>query len=225
MNGLPRNHGFFDVPRTRVGKIRLACLVLILVGVAIFSKAQVLLYYGLYSPREGDIVFQSLPKGELVDAIEGVTESKFSHCGVVLRDGNRWVVVESILSVRKTPLLTWLQRGKNAGFAVYRLRPEFSMHISDFKANLIKFLDFPYDYSFEMSDHSIYCSELIYDAFEQTTAEKMGTLETLGDLNWQPYEENIRALAGNTLPLDRVMITPVSLSKATQIQPVFRMGF
>ncbi len=53
----------------------------------------------------------------------------------------------------------------------------------------------------------------------------MGTLETLGDLNWQPFEENIRALAGNTLPLDRVMITPVSLSKATQIEPVFRIGF
>lgn len=215
---------FLAFPRSSLGRIRLAVLILILLVVAIFSKAQVLLYYALYSPQEGDIVFQSLPKGELVDAIEGVTESSFSHCGVVMKDGNRWVVVESILSVRKTRLLTWLQRGKAAGFAVYRLRPEFSECIAEFKLNLLKFLDFPYDYSFEMSDHSIYCSELIYDAFENTTGEQMGTLETLGDLNWRPYEENIRSLAGNILPLDRVMITPVSLSRATQMEPVFRIG-
>ena len=45
--------------------------------------------FGDYQPREGDIIFQSLPKMDLVLAIEGCTESKFSHCGVVIKDNVR----------------------------------------------------------------------------------------------------------------------------------------
>lgn len=34
-----------------------------------------------YAVQEGDILFQPLPHGPLVDAIEGVSLSIFSHCG------------------------------------------------------------------------------------------------------------------------------------------------
>ena len=38
-----------------------------------------------YMPRDGDVVFQSLPHNPLVNAIEGATNSRFSHCGIVAR--------------------------------------------------------------------------------------------------------------------------------------------
>jgi len=87
------------LPSRRSSKIRLSILVCILVGVSYIFNIQIAHYYLAYSLQEGDIVFQSLHHEELVDAIEGVTHSPYSHCGVVLRKDNRWVVVESIFDV------------------------------------------------------------------------------------------------------------------------------
>ena len=47
----------------------------------------------------------------------------------------------------------------------------------------------------------------------------MGTLVKLGDLNWKPHEQVIRAIA-NGLPLDRLMITPHDLALAPQLDPL-----
>jgi len=147
-------------PSTLAARIRLAAFVVILIGVCYTFKAQVFLYRLAYSPREGDIVFQSLPHEELVDAIEGVTHSPYSHCGVVLRRDNKWIVVEAIMDVHETPLLQWMQRGRKAGVAVYRLTPKYTTIIPEFKKHLISYEGLPYDYDYEMSDKAIYCSEL-----------------------------------------------------------------
>ena len=64
-----------------------------------------------YRPQAGDVLFQALPKGvDLVEAIEGVTRSNYSHCGVVLKgkDGS-WKVFESIGLV-KLVLLLFLEK-------------------------------------------------------------------------------------------------------------------
>ncbi len=43
-----------------------------------------------YTVHEGDILFQPLPHGQLVDAIEGVSLSLYSHCGIVVRKNDEW---------------------------------------------------------------------------------------------------------------------------------------
>ena len=212
------------IPSTRSEKSRLFLLLFAALCAAYFSNAHVIFYYLGYSPRDGDIVFQSLPRSELVDAIEGITHSPFSHCGVVIRDGNRWKVIEAIGDVHSTPLLRWMQRGRAAGFAVYRFDSKFDPLMPAFKKHLISYSGLPYDFDYSMSDSEIYCSELPYKAFREASGEKMGELEKLGDLNWKPFETFIRSIQGNLLPLDRVMITPSSLSQAPQIHPVYRKG-
>jgi len=213
------------LPTTFADKMRLFCLTLVLICVSYVCNAQVLYYYSTYAPREGDIVFQSLPHNDLVDAIEGVTRSPYSHCGVVLLDANgHWVVIESIVDVHETPLLRWMIRGRKAGIAVYRLDDKYRSVIPEFKKHLLFDLGKPYDYDYEMSEKAIYCSELPYKAFLKTTGEPLGKLQKLGDLNWKPYEAFIRTVQGNKLPLDREMITPDGLSKAVQLKEVFRKG-
>jgi len=212
-------------PSALAASIRLGVFVCILFTVSYTFNAQVLFYRLAYAPKEGDIVFQSLPREELVDAIEGVTHSPYSHCGVVLRRDDRWVVIESILDVHETPLLLWMQRGRKAGFAVYRLDPKYAAAIPEFKKHLLAYTGFPYDYDYELSDKAIYCSELPYKAFYKATGEEMGTLEKLGDLDWKPFEGFIKSMQGNKLPLDRLMITPASLSNAKQLHEVYRKGF
>lgn len=212
------------IPNTILGKVRLTILIAILIFVAIRGNVQVIYYYACYAPQEGDIIFQSLPHTELVDAIEGITQSPFSHCGVVLRKGGDWVVIEAIEDVRETPLFKWLQRGRHAGFSVYRLMTKYATSIPKFKNQLYIFLGKPYDYRYDMSDQEIYCSELIYKAFLKTTGEEMGELKRLDNLNWKPYTDYIRAIEGGNLPLDRLMITPIDLSRAPQLKEILRKG-
>lgn len=175
-----------------------------------------------YEPREGDVIFQSLPHGPVVWAIEGVTRSPYSHCGIVGREDDRWIVYEAIGRVRITPLRDYLERGRGGGFAVYRLRDEFAGHIPATLACCREYLGRPYDIRYRLDDEKIYCSELIYKAFRDATqGAELGTLSRFGDMDWGAYEVLIREVEGGPVPVDRMMITPVDLARAPQLEPVF----
>jgi hypothetical protein len=223
------------LPPDRVGRIRLGAMLAVLVTLAavfhaqtyfLLTRAPVLYNYFRYAPQEGDVVFQSLPHGDLVDAIEGITHSPYSHCGVVLRnDKGQWVVIESIFNVHETPLFLWMMRGRGAGIAAYRLDEGHAALVPEFKKNLLTYLGDNYDFEYDMSKaQGVYCSDLVYLAFEKTSGEKMGVLAKLGNLDCKPYEHFIQTEQGGKLPLDRVMITPAALASAPQLHEVFRAG-
>ncbi len=178
------------------------------------------IWYAGYSPREGDVLFQSLPHGALTDAIEGSTHSPWSHCGIVARENDEWVVYEAYERVQKTPLRAFWNRTRQFQFAVYRFDERFDKDIHAVLDKVKVYLGLPYDAKYEMDDEKIYCSELIYKAFRDVTGESPGKLVRLGDLNWQPYERTIVALEGGPPPLDRLMITPRGLSEAKQLKRV-----
>jgi hypothetical protein len=177
-----------------------------------------------YVPEVGDIVFQSMPPNELATAIETATESPYSHCGVVARKGNQWVVIEAVGPVCETPLESFIRRGQQRQVAAYRLKAEFRERIPEFIAACRLRLGVPYDTRYRMDDEAIYCSELVYKSFEQATGEKLGELVTLGSLNWRPVEATIRKYEGGEPPLDRLMITPRDLAQAGQLAVVFSNG-
>jgi hypothetical protein len=215
------------LPSSATGKwrvIALSCAVLI--G-AYFAHLQDYYYYFRYQPQEGDIVFQSLPRNDLVDAIEGITHSPYSHCGVVLKDDqNVWVVIEAIGNVHEVPLLSWIKRGRGGDFTVYRLDPKYETAIPAFKEALLARRGelYDYDYNMDRNKNEAYCSSLAYVAFQQVTGESMGTAEKLHDLDWKPYAGFIMAEQNGGLPLDRLMITPAALSRAPQLHEVYRSG-
>jgi len=62
-----------------------------------------------YDLREGDIVFQGNP-GDVDDAIRAATDSPFTHCGVVIRIDDEWMVLEAVQPVRLTPAGAFRQR-------------------------------------------------------------------------------------------------------------------
>ena len=184
-----------------------------------------LVYSSLYEPKEGDIVFQSLSRAsDLIRAIEGVTQSKYSHCGVVIQKDGKWYVNEALGAVHSTPLKEWIKRGRGSRVDVFRLHQEHRKHIPAFIKALDKYQDRPYDIRYRMEDKFIYCSELVYKAWRDATQQELGKLEKLGDLNWEPYTDTITKYEGGDPPLDRLMITPISLSKAEQLEKVPLLG-
>jgi hypothetical protein len=174
-----------------------------------------------YEPREGDIIFQSLPHNALVDAIEGSTDSPFSHCGILRQSGEDWLVIESIGTVTETPLKSWIDRGRSEHYAVYRLKETYQGKIPLFIKEAQGYKGLPYDIHYEMDDKAIYCSELIYKAFQKAAGENMGTLQKLGELKWQPHVAVIKQIEGGNVPLERAMITPRGLTESSQVVKVF----
>jgi hypothetical protein len=173
-----------------------------------------------YAIQEGDILFQSLPHGPLVDAIEGMSASPYSHCGLVERRGHSWYVVEAIGPVKETPLGRWIDRGRLGHVAAYRLRSDLAEQSPKIIARARRYLGRPYDIHYEFDDAKIYCSELVYKAVAQATGVRLGKTQRLGDLNWRPFGALIVSIE-DPIPLDREMITPRALAEAPELTRVF----
>ncbi|MCK5851817.1 hypothetical protein KAH27_02200 [bacterium] len=212
-------------PKTKNGKIRF----FIIIGFAVILDLYVLFFVinplWAYKPQEGDIIFQSLPKGILVNIIEGVTHSPFSHCGVVIKENNKWVVNEAIGDVHSTPLWIWILRGRSLATEVFRVKNPYSKFIPDFIKALDKYQGRTYDINYKMDEENIYCSELVFKAFRDVSKIELGKLYSLGELDWIPYKNDIEYIEGGTVPTNRIMITPKHLSEAEELKKVYSFGY
>ncbi len=193
---------------------------------ALLLTASLLLWssilHAAYAPKEGDFVFQSVPISDLTEAIEGATESLYSHVGVIIWKNNEWYVREAIGPVMDTPFTEWVGRGRyGQAFDAFRLRGEYREHIPQLIKASEDFLDRPYDFKYDLDDEHIYCSELLYKAMLRASGRSLGKLQRLGELNWQPYRATIEKYEGGEPPLDRRMITPRSLSEAEELEKVY----
>ncbi|HET6409405.1 MAG TPA: YiiX/YebB-like N1pC/P60 family cysteine hydrolase [Chthoniobacteraceae bacterium] len=205
-------------PKSRSAWIRSGVIMAILIVVAIYRNVFSLTQLFTYHPQEGDLLFQSLPHGELVDAIEGITQSQWSHCGIVMHKGSHWVVVEAIGHVRETPLPLWIPRGRGGRFVA--LRPT-AVQPSTLRSALHPYMGRPYDFRYAPGDNEIYCSELIFKAYRDSHGVALGNWQPLGELNWKPFEVFIRKMEAGALPLARPMITPVGLMESGSLRQVY----
>lgn len=180
---------------------------------------------GGYQPVEGDLIFQSLPLNPLIEAIEGSTGSPFSHCGILWRaSAGGWMVLEAIGPVKDTPVSEWVGQGRDGRYTVFRLKQAWRSRIPEFLKAADGYKGRPYDIHYDMDDDRIYCSELIWKSFRKAAGVDLGSPQTLGELNWKPYESVIRRIENGNLPLGRRMITPRRVSEAPQLELVFEGG-
>lgn len=194
-------------------------------GWTVFSVHQAL---SRYRPKVGDVVVQSIdPCGRLLRTVKGVTESKWCHCGVVDQRDGRWVVCEAVGDgVRYTPLAYFLLRGDEVDFAAYRLKDNFQRYAGGLAKCCKPYVGRPYDIQYELDDEKIYCSELVYKAYRDATkgADALGRVQRFGELNWHPYKDDVVHYHGSEgLPLDREVVTPVSLTWSEQMDKVFEL--
>ena len=188
--------------------------------VFVFSFIPLVFAFGSYEPKEGDLYFQSLPRNAVINAIEGASESLYSHCGILVRKGGEWFVLEAIGPVRETPLAKWINQARDRHYDVFRLGEKHAENIPNFIKAARKYLGRPYDIRYRMDDEKIYCSELIFKGYRDATGEQLGKLVKFGDLKWERHVSIIIAIEGS-IPVNRIMITPRHLSEAKQLEKVF----
>lgn len=208
-------------PDNKTGRVRCAIILTAFAAVLGFYRLDRVAGYYLSTKHEGDILFQSLPHRELVDAIEGISRSEWSHCGVLIRHEGKWQVAEAIGEVRITPLHTWLLRGRRSKVESYRVTHLAANAAAAIRTGVKKLLGRPYDFSYAPGDGEIYCSELVYKIYDRELGVSIGAWERLGDLNWKPHETFIRKMEDGRLSLDRLMVTPVALTRSPGVTRVF----
>src|SRR5262249_35783026 len=122
-------------------------------------------------------------------------------------------IIEAIGPVRCIPLTKWLKQGDRGHFLQMRLKTVTDDQIAGTVKAAESLLGLPYDLQYELDDQKIYCSELVYKACLRGAGIEVGKKEALGDLRWHRHEKFIRVLAGGELPLDRQMVTPLSIAR------------
>lgn len=167
----------------------------------------------------GDLIFQESKSGQAA-AITEVTGSRYSHCGIVLKRDRKLFIAEAIEPVRvvstsEHPLRSiekWIGAGVGRHAVIKRvqggLTPE---RLRQLEQSMLRFQGKPYDVLFQWSDDKIYCSEFIYDSFNDPGLEEaqripIGEVQTFSKLD----------LTGN---LARDLIKKRYIDEGRQIDP------
>ena len=101
--------------------------------------------------KEGDIVFQT-STSQQAPFIIAATDSKWSHCGIIIEKPDGLYVLEAISPVSLTPYQQWVERGKGKRVGVKHYTDE------PVKIKYRKYLGKPYDLAFKFDNGKWYCS-------------------------------------------------------------------
>ena len=121
--------------------------------------------------KNGDLFFCSYPTGELTGAIDKVTQTRrqnhFAHVGIIeLSATDTSIIHASTKKGVNKEKLTHFLKNEGANYEVYRLKPEFQKHVEAALLKANSLLGMPYNFSYVLSDSSYYCSQLMYEIFE-----------------------------------------------------------
>ena len=174
--------------------------------------------------QDGDIVFQINESGQ-GKAIQLATHSKYTHCGVLFKENNKYVVYEAVQPVKKTPLSEWVKYGENNFYEVKRLKKPSSIsavEISKMKKKYLEYEGKNYDLYFGWSDDKIYCSELVWKLYKESTGLEIGKLQKLKefDLSHPAVKAKLKERYGNNIPYEELVISPAALFESELLESV-----
>lgn len=166
--------------------------------------------------RNGDLIFQTSLSRQS-KAIQVATHSKYSHCGLIYKDGNDIFVFEAVQPVKRTPLDKWIARGENGKYVIKRLKNAEQVltptTLQKMKQVGEEFKGRNYDLTFEWSDDKIYCSELIWKVYQRATGLEIGKLQKLSDfdLSNEVVKKKMTERYGDKIPMNEIVISPSSI--------------
>jgi len=166
--------------------------------------------------KNGDLIFQTSLSPQS-NAIQLATKSKYSHCGLIYKDGNNFYVFEAVQPVKRTPLDKWIARGQDGKYVIKRLKNADQVltptTLTKMRQIGDQFKGKNYDLTFEWSDNKIYCSELIWKIYQRATGIEIGKLEKLSDfdLTNEAVKKIMKERYGDNIPAEEIVISPASI--------------
>ncbi len=172
--------------------------------------------------QNGDLIFHT-SRSSQSQAIQIATNSKYSHMGIIYKEGKDYYVYEAVQPVKTTNLNDWIERGENGKYVIKRLKNS-KKYLSDEgiqKMKIIgqKYLGKDYDLRFEWSDNKIYCSELAWKIYKEAFNIEIGELEKIGDfdLSNKTVQKKVKERYGSEIPKNEYVITPDRMFKSEKL--------
>lgn len=137
--------------------------------------------------------------------------------GLIIHRNGQPYVLEAIATVQYTPLDRWIARGVGQHFIAKRLRNAKALRTPSAQQQLRtaanQFAGRPYDLVFGWSDDRIYCSELVWKAYDRGLNIQIGSLQKVKDFNLSDpaVKAKMQERYGNRIPLDESVISPVAM--------------
>ncbi len=175
--------------------------------------------------KSGDIIFQTNTGGQSL-AIMLATHSKFTHTGLIFYENNLAYVYEAVQPVKKTPLKEWIMNGHDQSYVVKRLVKADSIltpvALDKMRKNFYSFINRNYDLYFGWNDDRIYCSELVWKLYKNSTGLEIGRLQHLKDfdLSSQEVKNKLRERYGDHIPYDEIVISPQAIFESNLLMTV-----
>mgnify|MGYP006139266329 CR=1 FL=1 len=174
--------------------------------------------------QTGDVIFQSSKSGQ-GQAILLATGSKYSHVGMIYLMKGEPMVFEAVQPVQLIELEEFTNRG-DGHFVVTRLKGADTVLtesiIDLMRVQIEKHLGKSYDIHFDWSDEKMYCSELVWKVYKETTGVEVGELRPLKDydLSHPIVKETMEARYGKNIPLEEPMISPGAIYESPLFEVV-----
>ncbi|WP_313916210.1 YiiX family permuted papain-like enzyme [Tahibacter sp.] len=175
--------------------------------------------------RDGDIIFHTSRSSQSA-AIQRATHSRYSHMGLILHRGGQPFVFEAVSTVKFTPLAQWIARGERSHYVVKRWRDADARldaaGVARLRDAATAMAGKSYDLTFEWSDQRIYCSELVWKAYERAFGVRLGETQRLRDfdLSDAAVKAKLRERYGTKLPLQETVISPQAMFDSALLMTV-----
>jgi hypothetical protein len=176
--------------------------------------------------RDGDIIFHTSTSSQS-EALRRAMGSRYTHMGLIfVRDGQAFVY-EAVGPVKWTPIEEWIARGVDGRFVVKRLKDDppllDAQAIESLKRAALKYEGKPYDLYFEWSDDRIYCSELIWKAYNDALGVEIGALERFADFDLSDplVAAKLKERFGDSVPLEETVISPAAMFDSDVLETVY----
>lgn len=163
--------------------------------------------------HDGDIIFQTSQSGQSL-AVSYATHSKYTHCGILFNDKGKWYVYEAVQPVKKTLFKDWITMGDSNYYIVRRLIKADSIVtpdvVSKMRGSCNKRMGKDYDLYFGWDDSLIYCSELVWKAYHESTGIEVGHPKPMKefDLIHPVVQKTMTERYGDKIPYEELMISP-----------------
>ena len=204
------------------------CLILLLAPVesnAQDAKAESGLEELLKIVQPGDILFQDIQSDQSL-AIKLATDSKYSHCGMILEHKGQLMVLEAVMPVRYTSIASWINRDDKQRFALLRLKKEYAVLtpevLAEMSGQATSMLGKSYDIYFNWSDQELYCSELVWKIYQRAMRLELCPLRELRSYNLESkiVRYKLEERYGKNIPLDEKMVAPEDIFLSNKLEAI-----
>ncbi len=171
-------------------------------------------------PRDGDVIFQQSVSFQS-KALQIATHSPYTHCGLVLFKDGKPYVFEAIRTVTWTPLRDWIRRGVKGHYVLMRLkRAPDAKAARALRAAALRFEGKPYDLLFNWSDEAVYCSELVWKAYDRGLGVTLVPLKTFRDydLDHEEVRRIVKERFQIDIPWDEKAVAPADLMESDLLE-------